>query len=216
MIAAALEASSYEPTIALRLGAETFEESLTSERAHASDLLPGFERLLERHAVRASDVERFVVGTGPGSFTGLRVAIALVLGLSRSTGAELACVPSTEAIAWTHLESGQQGAWVLDARGGEVYFARYARSADSIEVVETPRVAHPDELAGLIDDDVRVFCDEATERLPFVEGRENRVVGALPRADAVLHLGCERAPLPQGAVPEPLYLRPFAARVRKR
>lgn len=213
MIAAALEASSYEPSVALCLDDATFEERLPPDRAHASGLLPALERLLSSHDVRSSALERLVVGTGPGSFTGLRVAVALALGLARSVDADLVGVPSLEAVAWSELEPGQTGAFVLDARAGELYFALYARSEHGVDVVERPRIARRDELA--IPDGARVFADEGAAR-SLDPPATRTIVGARPRASAVLALGRERAVDRSGAVPEPLYLRPFAARPRRR
>jgi phosphoglucosamine mutase len=71
-LAVALETSTRAPSLAVRLGEVTLEAELASARAHASDLLPTLERLLGELGASPRDIAAVVVGTGPGSYTGLR------------------------------------------------------------------------------------------------------------------------------------------------
>jgi tRNA threonylcarbamoyladenosine biosynthesis protein TsaB len=92
-------------------------------------------------------VQRVAVGTGPGSFTGLRIGLATAKALARSLGLELAGVPTPAALAAGAGAEDHQVLAVLDARRGEVFAALYTATG---EVVWEPLVARPEALAGRI------------------------------------------------------------------
>ena len=222
MIDVALETSTRRPSVAARRGERLVERNLDRDGAHASDLLPALEELLDELDARATDITRLVVGIGPGSYTGLRVGVATAQGLARGQGAPLIGVPSGEALAFAECDQGEAIVQLLDARAQELYFASYRRRADDVLVLTAPRVVTPDELAALLPPDVRILgdatCADAAQLAE--EARARLTTDRVPRAGALLQLGCARlaAGAPVGA-PEtvlPLYLRPFAAKLRKR
>lgn len=217
MIAAAFETSTRQPSVALRVGGEIHEERLSGSRAHASDLLPALERLLLNCGRSVRDIELLVVGRGPGSFTGLRVAVATALGLARGSGASLFGLCSFEALCWRELSPGEEAAVVLDARGGEFYFAHYRRTDGELEVLRAPCMAAPAQLIELIGGRSRVFCDagvaSAPDLLPPLGARLS--LDLVPAASALLELGLRRFAR-EGShgieALEPLYLRAFGVR----
>jgi tRNA threonylcarbamoyladenosine biosynthesis protein TsaB len=92
-------------------------------------LMPTIADLLQHNHFAKNDLDGFVVVSGPGSFTGLRVGLATVKGLCEALGKPLATVSALEAIAVTH---GSGGVTVLlDAGRGEVYVGEYEVSAGS-------------------------------------------------------------------------------------
>jgi tRNA threonylcarbamoyl adenosine modification protein YeaZ len=215
--AVALEGAGRPGTVALRVGDEVREAALSAGAAHASDLLPTLDRLLAA-TPDAGPVRAVFVGTGPGSFTGLRVAIATAMGIARGTGADLRGVPSLEAMAFAELAPGEEACIVLDARARELYFARYRRTEGDVEVLAEPRVVPvgaPLELPR----DARVFTEEAVLGALAPSDVERASTAVRPSAAAVLRLGelrlAELGPTPPSDV-EPLYLRPFAAVPRRR
>lgn len=66
--------------------------------SRAEDLLPMVSALLENAATNKHQLKRIAVGTGPGSFTGLRIGISTALGLSQGLGIECVGVPLINAI----------------------------------------------------------------------------------------------------------------------
>src|SRR5205085_6075783 len=70
------------------------EESLSSTARHAADLLPAMDRLCIRVGWRPGDIAQCYVSIGPGSFTGLRVAVTCARHLALATGVTLIAVPT--------------------------------------------------------------------------------------------------------------------------
>jgi len=113
---------------------------------HSTALLSEVERAAEA-AGGWGAVDRIAVGLGPGSFVGIRIAIATARGLAASTGLPVSGVCTLDALAWAAGDAaGPERAClaVLDARRGEAFAALYA--ADGSRLWE-PFVAAPAELA---------------------------------------------------------------------
>jgi len=92
----ALELSSGEGSIAcVGDGEECFTASFPNDRKHSGPFFENLQRCLEQ----AGPADQIVVGLGPGSYAGTRIAIATATGLQASTGAELIGVPSLCALA---------------------------------------------------------------------------------------------------------------------
>ena len=66
---------------------------------HAERLLPTVDSMLAGLSLSLSDLDGFAVAVGPGSFTGLRIGISTVEGLSYSTGRPVVGISSLEATA---------------------------------------------------------------------------------------------------------------------
>ena len=127
---------------------ETRDDPAPGERPrHVTRLLADARALLERAGLAFADVGLIAVGTGPGSFTGLRIGVATARGLALATGAPVAGVSTLRALAQTP-EPPPPGTLVLpvvDARRGEVFAAGWRDG----EPVFQPRAMAPEELAEL-------------------------------------------------------------------
>lgn len=221
MIVVALETSSALPSVAVTDGERRLESPLAPERAHASDLLPALDALLRELDRTPREIGAVAVGRGPGSYTGLRVGAAIALGLARASGARLVGIPSFEALAWRELAPGAEATLLLDARGGELYFARYAREFDGVRTLEAPRAIRTGELAGLVPQHGEILggpgIELAAQLTPAERARLRSPVH--PRASALLELALPailRGTSHRPSEIEPLYLRAFAAVPRKR
>jgi len=96
MLTLALETSTPRGGVALFDGADLlFTHSFTADRSHSSGLFAVIEQAL----VNGTNPGQIVVGLGPGSYAGVRIAIAAAIGLSISTGARLLGIPSITALA---------------------------------------------------------------------------------------------------------------------
>lgn len=143
---------------------------LTRQGAHASGLIPAVDEVLSAAGVRRTDLQGIVVGEGPGSFTGVRVAAATAKGLSAALGRPLWAVSSLAAQAMA--AEGAPIRYVLfDARAERVYGACYGIGSTRIETLVEPHAA---ELRDLLDDDVPAgavfFGDGAEKHRAVIEG----------------------------------------------
>ncbi|HIF39976.1 MAG TPA: tRNA (adenosine(37)-N6)-threonylcarbamoyltransferase complex dimerization subunit type 1 TsaB [Planctomycetes bacterium] len=221
MTIVALETSSRPPSIAVRSAERTLALTLEEGRRHASDLLGTLESLLAELDESASSIKVVIVGTGPGSYTGLRVGIATALGLTRGSGAKLQALPSFEALALAHLKEGECGTVLLDARSRQLYGARYERTAEGVRTLLAPMVCDASDWRAALPATDCIVCDEASANAAELSEDERALLRTCtgPRAQHLLPLGIARleatGPLNPAEV-QPLYLRPFAANVRKR
>ncbi len=103
------------------------EETSLTLTNHTETLLPLIRRLLNRTGLTLSDVHGFGVSIGPGSFTGLRIALGAVKGFAYALGQPVAAIPTLEALARTVSDWEGLVCPVLDARKGEVYTALFYR-----------------------------------------------------------------------------------------
>ncbi|MCL2632167.1 MAG: tRNA (adenosine(37)-N6)-threonylcarbamoyltransferase complex transferase subunit TsaD [Coriobacteriia bacterium] len=90
-------------------------------------LLPAIDRLLSQQGIAKAELAAIVCGLGPGSFTGVRIALATAKGLARALHLPLFGVSTLDAVAWQAWANGMSGivAVVGDAMRNEIYPARY-------------------------------------------------------------------------------------------
>ncbi len=96
------------------------------------------------------DLDVLAFGCGPGGFTGLRVAAAMMQGLGRGAGLPLCSISSLAALAQTAAQDLEQSPLVascLDARMGQVYAGLYAVTPDYLQTELNDCLLHPAELA---------------------------------------------------------------------
>src|SRR5271154_4098342 len=103
-------------------------ESLPMLRGHAEALIPLLGRVMQQSGLAFADLDRIVVTTGPGSFTGLRVGIAAARGLGVATGVPVAGVSTLSAFAAPYLSADDRSPVIaaIDARHGHVYLQVFA------------------------------------------------------------------------------------------
>jgi len=108
------------------------EDRLIEERhskigRHPSEVLPGMVgSLLADHGYVAGDLSMLLVTLGPGSFTGVRVALAFSKGLAEGLAVPLFGIPTPDVLAFPFaFMEGYYLCPLIDAKKGEVFFALY-------------------------------------------------------------------------------------------
>jgi tRNA threonylcarbamoyladenosine biosynthesis protein TsaB len=143
----ALDTSTRSPSFAL-----VGESGVIAERLDATDptagrrVLEGMHQLLVATQVDLRDLDRIVVGVGPGGFTGLRIGIATALALGQGLGIEVVGAISLEALAHEVAATAPDMIIVpaLDARRREVFAAVYrARPGGGLDTLLAPCALAP-------------------------------------------------------------------------
>ncbi len=84
-------------SIALLTGSSYEERLVDGNFSHSEDLLPEIEAILARAGIAMKDLDLLVVAKGPGSFTGLRIGMASMKGISSALSIPLVSVPTLDA-----------------------------------------------------------------------------------------------------------------------
>jgi tRNA threonylcarbamoyl adenosine modification protein YeaZ len=113
-----------------------FTRDLGERGGHAEALLPAVHALLEESGLGWDAIDLLAVAEGPGSFTGVRIGVAFVLGVSDARGIPASGVGSLDILARgcydaIMLETGSYVIASMDIRRGEVALARYRVTRDS-------------------------------------------------------------------------------------
>ena len=120
-----------------------------ARRASNTQLLPRIDAALAEHGVAREDIACVAVGRGPGSFTGVRIAMATAKGIASALEVPLVGVSSLDAVAWNAWAAGERGplSVVADAMRKEVYPVRYLLNDTGIERLEAARVVKAEDAA---------------------------------------------------------------------
>ncbi len=205
-----IETSCVRGSVALVEGEQTLAVAAHErENAHEQSLLPLIEQVLAEVGWSARSLDRIGVGTGPGSFTGLRVGIALAQGISEGLEIPLVGVPSLAAMAAAapaHLPGLRVP--VLDARRGELFLAVYGADGQqrlAPQIIESTAAAER-LIATLGSEALRLGRDWAGAQ--FERSHHRGEESDLPHARWSALLAGRSEP---GAPVLPLYLRPPTA-----
>lgn len=184
---------------------------------HVEQLVPTVEALLRRREVSTAELVGLVAAKGPGSFTGLRIGVSLLKGMSGVSGTPLALVPTLEAHALPYSGASELVCSALDARKDRFYVQFFRNGEYLTPALDlTPREA-ADRGISLLSRQEKVllvgpdagklfdaFQEVGTDLQPELPGvyRRSAIRGLLIAGDYRLHRGDE---LPDDG--GPLYLR---------
>jgi tRNA threonylcarbamoyladenosine biosynthesis protein TsaB len=189
MLTLAFDTATDAATVALVRDGETLGE----RRTRAARVLVDADDLLAEGGLGQTDLDAIVVGTGPGSFTGVRMGLVTARALGLALG-----IPAAGVSTLATLAAGADGAVpVLDARRGEVF----------ADLGDGPRCLRPEELP--VESGGTYVGDGAVRYRERIEAAG----GLVPPDESALHVpwasrlaGLAGAFGPAEAV-EPLYLR---------
>jgi tRNA threonylcarbamoyladenosine biosynthesis protein TsaB len=147
----AIETATEACSVALWLDGAMQERYAVTPRQHSQRLFPMLASLLPDGNLRAYAIDAIAYGSGPGSFTGLRIAASAVQGLAFAHGLPVVPVSTLACLAQRALREGlvaeQDRVFsTLDAAVGEVYYAEVSFRGGVATVLEAPRVARPEDV----------------------------------------------------------------------
>src|SRR5690348_6294942 len=119
---------------------EVIEESPLTGGTFSAQLVPQIASLLANHSLNKHDIGAFVVVSGPGSFTGLRVGLAAIKALAEVLQKPIVPVSFLEVVARAAGIDGRIIA-LLDAGRGQLYSGEYDVSAERAQLIQEHLIA---------------------------------------------------------------------------
>jgi tRNA threonylcarbamoyladenosine biosynthesis protein TsaB len=144
----ALESSTETLSLALQTEASMLAFDEVTGPAASQRILPEIQNLLMKAGVQLPQLDGIVYGTGPGAFTGVRVAVGVTQGLAFGANLPVIGISSVLAVAESARQIAQAEKVIvcLDARMGEVYHAALIWQADAWQEVSAPVVCKPQDV----------------------------------------------------------------------
>ena len=124
-------------------GAITREEVFSHGLQNAAKILPIIDGLTRAQNWTPRDIEEIYISIGPGSFTGLRIAVTIAKSIALVTGVKIVAVPTVEVLARNAPSDAQNVIIVLDAKRDQIFTARFQNG----KMVES---AHLDSLTAML------------------------------------------------------------------
>jgi tRNA threonylcarbamoyladenosine biosynthesis protein TsaB len=146
----AIDTATENCSAALLIDGSVQSREIEMERGHAERILPMVDDLLSGAHLTLKDLDAIAFGRGPGSFTGVRLAVTVTQGLA--FGASLGVVPISDLQAVAQRAFRQDATLTRvvvcnDARMSEVYWACFERGGDGLARLEgEERVSKPSEV----------------------------------------------------------------------
>jgi tRNA threonylcarbamoyladenosine biosynthesis protein TsaB len=223
----ALDASHLRGSVAVCRGGETLGEILfDASDTHSATLLPSVDAVLSSAKVPLRAVELVAVVRGPGSFTGLRIALATVKAFAAARRVPVVAVETCAVLAAAFPYAAHPVFPLIDARRGEVYGALYRTDGGLPREIAPLFAAPPGSLGGYAAgrgvSGPLILCGTGAQRHrdvlePLMPA--GSVFAAerwsLPSASLCALVALERSPLSYEELfaLEPLYIRPPDARL---
>lgn len=123
----AIDTSTNACSVALNINSQHFERHQVMERAHTRIIMPMIDSILKEAGICLSQLELLAYGCGPGSFTGVRIAAAIMQGLGFGLNKPIVPISSLRAQAQGafRLHNRSNVLAVIDAKLNECYYGYY-------------------------------------------------------------------------------------------
>lgn len=122
------------------------EITVDIEKTHSKTLLDKLDKLLEWTSKKIDDIDEVAVSNGPGSFTGVRIAIATVKGLFFAKKVLIYPINELDALAYQINISGEKIVSIIDSRKEKIYCSVSVMEKDKLSIIDTYQVSKLDDL----------------------------------------------------------------------
>ncbi len=212
-----IDTSTKSTVLGLSCGGDLLDRTTPHVKTHSREILPSIEQLLLDAELPPSELDGIVFGQGPGSFTGLRIAVGVVQGLAYGLNIPTLPVSSMAALAFArgqHFSQPVQILVALSARLEEVYYGAYEVSGESARPLIAEGVADVTDLSRLQPGRWHIIsdCPQLQSKIENATGAvfESADIHVVPEVASLLALGS--ASLAQGEsvqalAASPVYLR---------
>jgi tRNA threonylcarbamoyladenosine biosynthesis protein TsaB len=186
----ALDTSTRVVGIALYDGSQVISESTwTSHDYHTVELAPAVVSAMQRSGLSVADLKVLAVATGPGSFTGLRIGLALAKGLALSSNLALVGIPSLDVLAAGQAPRPEPMAAVLRAGRGRLAVGWYELQKGVWKASGPAELMSAEQLNERIQSPTLV-CGELTEEERRYLARKRRIIILASPANSVRRPAC--------------------------
>ncbi len=211
-----IDTSSKNCSLALWHGAQLLGsfDQVSEDFLHAEILHQEIEKLLKSSGVQFSDLSSVVVGSGPGSYTGLRIGVSAAKGLAMALSIPLFAVSGLQMMLSQNTIDFQGDVLVvMDARRNEVFGAW--RSLDgSLSTAEA--IIVDEEFAGKLSNKPLMVIGENASKLKSLLSDQTIFVDVLPSILSVFKGSVDLGNPVDLAYFEPVYVKPFIPTVAKK
>lgn len=216
----ALETSSLACSVALQFDGDIFEAHEVQPREHTKLLAPMIRDVLRDGGVELADLDAIVLGNGPGSFIGLRIAASVAQGLAHGAGLQIVPVSSMAAVAEEvfAVSDADEAIVAQDAHMNEIYLGAYRKDEQNLPELKFAERLHGYMIIEELDAEHaerRVAAGSGWQRYPELAAMNAELIGGqveilYPRARFLLALGADALERGEGVDPAdvvPAYLR---------
>jgi tRNA threonylcarbamoyladenosine biosynthesis protein TsaB len=187
MLVLGIDTATQIASVGITRDGEVLAEESLHERAcglrlnHTETLLPLIGRVLAQAGVTLPEIAGIGVSIGPGSFTGLRIALGTAKGFAYAMGQKVVGVPTLGALARTVSEGEGLVCPLLDARKGEIYAALFRRAYNG-QLVQllADQVLLPQQFLGQITEPCLFVGDGATAYRELIQHTCGALAEILP------------------------------------
>ena len=221
----ALDTSSIACSVAVRVDGRIFKRHEEQAREHTRLLIPMIRSVLLDAEVDLCDLDGIVLGNGPGSFIGMRIAASVAQGLAFGAGLKIAPVSSMAALAAeVGASSPARVAVAQDAHMQEVYLGMYEVTGDTVTALIAERLQGCDAIPELNEGGDFVAAGYGWQRYPgLLEKNRANLRGAAkllhPHAEFLLKPGSDAFERGEAIAADnviPAYLRQKVAEIPNR
>lgn len=151
MIVLSIDSSSKVATVALLKDDILMAEYvLNDKREHSVLLMTMIENILKESNLTIDDIDAYVVSKGPGSFTGLRIGMATIKGMSFGSNKPYISLSSLDSLAYSVSSFNGIICPIMDALRTNVYTGLYKSENGSLETIMDPTPMELEDLISLL------------------------------------------------------------------
>lgn len=180
---------------------EVIEVAPLAGGAFSAQLVPQIAALLAKHSLTKADLEAFIVVSGPGSFTGLRVGLAAIKALAEILRKPIVPVSLLEVVAVASLAQGKVTA-ALDAGRGDVYCGAYEITRDTVQVLQEQLLTKAEFLSAALES--TIITPDPNWAATAREARLKVIAVEAPSAEMITRLGWKKLQAGETVSPEQL------------
>ncbi len=150
----AIDAATEACSVALAIGEQTIYRYEVAPRQHTQKLLPMVQSLFAEAQIALSRVDAIACGQGPGSFTGVRIALSATQGLALGLDCPVIGISNLQILAQGALRccGATKVLTAIDARMQELYFAAYHQQDGCWQALISEQVTLPEKLNNTLED----------------------------------------------------------------